>query len=106
MEICGTKIYATIRNLSGKYGKPERPVEDEDRQSIFDLEEQKKRLAEHFEDLLNRPALPDPPDIQPADGDLPINCSTPTKEDIQNAIKQQRNGKAAGPDNIPADTEG
>jgi len=31
--------------------------------------------------------------------DLPIDCSAPTKEEIQNAIKQLRNGKAAGPDN-------
>jgi len=59
--------------------------------------------VEHFEELLNRPAPPDPPDIQPADSDLHIDCSAPTKEEIQNAIKQLRNGKAAGPDNIPAE---
>ena len=38
-----------------------------------------------------------------ADSDLPINCSAPTKEEIQNSIKPLRNGKAAGPDNIPAE---
>ena len=47
--------------------------------------------------------LPDPPDTHPADSDLPIYCSALTKEEIQNAIKQLRNGKAAGPDNIPAE---
>ena len=35
--------------------------------------------------------------------DLPIDCNAPTKEEIQNAIKQLRNGKAAGTDNIPAE---
>ena len=45
---------------------------------------------------------PDPPDIQPADSDLPSDCSAPTEE-IQNSIKQLRNGKAGGPDNISAE---
>jgi len=58
-------LYATIRNLSGKYSQPERPVKDKDGQSISDLEGQKKRWMGHFEKLLNRPAPPDPPDIQP-----------------------------------------
>ena len=96
-------LYATTRNLSGKYSKPERPVKDKDGQSISDLEGQKERWLEHFEELLNRPAPPDPPDILPADSDLPIDCSAPTKEEIQNAIKQLTNGKAAGPGNIPAE---
>ena len=96
-------LYASIRNLSGKYSKPERLVKDKDGQSISDLEGQKKRWVEHYEELLDRPAPLDPPDIQPADSDLSIDCSAPTKEEIQNAITQLRNGKAAGPDNIPAE---
>ena len=96
-------LYATIRNLSGKYSKPERPVKDKDGHPISDLEGQKKRWVEHLEELLNRPAPPDPPDVQPADSDLTIDYNPPTKEEIQNAIKQLRNGKAAGPDNIPAE---
>ena len=80
-------LYATIRNLAGKYSKPERPVKDKDGHPISDLEGQKKRWVEHFEELLNRPAPPDPPDVQPADSDLAIDCNTPTKEEIQNAVK-------------------
>ena len=88
-------LYATIRNLSGKYSKLDRLVKDKDGQLISDLEGQKRRWLEHFEKLLNRPVPPDPPNIQPADRDLPIACSASTKEEIQNAIKQLRNGKAA-----------
>ena len=66
-------LYATIRNLSGKYSKPERPVKDKDGQSKSDLEEQKRRWVEHFEELLNRPAHSDPLNIQPGDSDLPID---------------------------------
>ena len=49
-------LYAAIRNLSGNYSKPERPVEDKDGQSISDLEGQKRKWLEHFEELNNRPA--------------------------------------------------
>ena len=103
MEICRTFMPPYIRNLARKYSKPERPVKDKDGHPISDLEGQKKRWVEHFEELLNRPAPPDPPDVQPADSDLTIDCNTPTKEEIQNAIKQLRKGKAAGPDNISAE---
>jgi hypothetical protein len=61
------------------------------------------RWAEHFEELLNRPAPPNPPDIDPADVDLPINCEKPTRDEIRRAITQMKNGKAAGPDDIPAE---
>ena len=46
-------LYATIRNLLGKYTKPERLVKDKDGQSIFGLEGQKRRWVEHFEELFN-----------------------------------------------------
>ena len=55
---------------------------------------------EHFEELLNRPAPQDPPDIPPANDDVPINCDLPTKKEIYQAIK--KSGKSAGPDSIPA----
>ena len=58
---------------------------------------------EHFEELLNRPAPQEPPNIQPADCDLPIDCGVPTKEEIRQAVKQLKNGKSAGPDIIPAE---
>ena len=46
---------------------------------------QKKSWVEHFQELLNQPAPPDPPDIQPAESDLSIDCNAPTKEEIVNA---------------------
>ena len=95
-------LYATKGNLTGKYNKPERPVKDKDGQSISDLDGQKRKWLERFEELLNRPALPDSSDIQPADNDLLIDCSAPTKEEIQHAIKQLTSGTAWGPDNILA----
>lgn len=70
---------------------------------IPDVEGQEHRRVEHFEELLNRPPPQNPVDIQPAENDQPIVCDVPSKEDIHKAIKQLRNGKSTGPDNIPAE---
>ncbi|VDP54878.1 unnamed protein product [Schistosoma margrebowiei] len=59
--------------------------------------------VEHFNELLNRPALLNPPNIEAAPMDLPINVGPPTIEEISMAIRQIKSGKAAGPDNIPAE---
>lgn len=53
--------------------------------------------------MLNRPGPRDPPHIQPADRDLSIDTSAPTREEIRKTIKKLRNGKVAGPDSIPAE---
>ena len=96
-------LYTITKKLSGKFSKPERPVKDKEGKQIIDDEGQKRRWVEYFEELLNRPAPPDPPDIQPADIDLPIDCNAPTKEEIRQAIKKLKSGKAPGPDDIPAE---
>ena len=66
-------------------------------------EDQLKRWAENSRDLLNRPTPEAPPDIPPADTKLPISCSKASEAKIRKAIMQLRNGKAAGPDQIPAE---
>ena len=70
---------------------------------ITGTEQQFNRWAEHFEELLNRPATLDSPDIQPAIVNLPIKCDKPTKEEISRAIKDQKNYKATGLDDIPTE---
>ncbi|VDO61815.1 unnamed protein product, partial [Schistosoma curassoni] len=45
----------------------------------------------------------DPPDIEAAHTDLPIDVNPPTTEEIRMAIRQIKSRKAAGPDNIPAE---
>ena len=96
-------LYDTTKKLAGKTSKPQRPVKDKEGKPIIGEEGQKKRWMEHFEELLNRPAPQDPPHIQQADRDLPIDLSAPRREEIRKAIKKLRNGKATGPDSIPAE---
>ena len=58
---------------------------------------------EHFEELLNRLEPTNLPGITPADTDLPISSGRPSEGEIWKAIQKLKNGKAAGPDNIPAE---
>ena len=96
-------LYNTTKKLSRKAGNSERPIKDKQGRVLQSEEEQKKRWKDHFEELLNRPAPVETPDIEPAEEDLPIKCDVPNKEEIKKAIGQLKNGKAAGPDNIPAE---
>ena len=95
------ELYDTTRKLAGKYMRPERPIKDKNGLIITDSDQQLKRWAEHFEELLNQPPPINPPCIPEAEQDLDINCLPPTKAEILNAIKKLKNGKAAGPDGIP-----
>ncbi|VDP29257.1 unnamed protein product [Schistosoma mattheei] len=44
-----------------------------------------------------------PTDFEATHTDLPIDANPPTTEENRMAIRQIKNGKAAGPDNIPAE---
>ena len=96
-------LYMTTKKLAGKYSRPERPVKDKQGQNITDSEQLLERWAEHFEELLNRPAPENPPYIAEAEIDIDIDCDPPTREEIIRAITKMKNGKAAGPDGIPAE---
>ncbi|VDP25028.1 unnamed protein product [Schistosoma mattheei] len=92
------QLYDTTKKLVGKYSKPGRPVKDKGR-SITEIQQQRNRWVE----LLKRPSPTNPPDIEAPHTDLPINVNPPTTEETRMATKQIKNGKAAGPDNIPAE---
>ena len=57
----------------------------------------------HFEGVLNRPLPSSIANILPAENPLLVNCNTPTEEEVRRAILILHNGKAAGPDGIPAE---
>ena len=96
-------LYDTTKKLSGKYSKTDRPIKDKQGNVIGGTEQQLSRWAEHFEDLLNRPTPPSPPEIAPAEVDLDISCEKPSREEIKEAINKMKKCKAAGPDTIPAE---
>ncbi|VDP55016.1 unnamed protein product [Schistosoma curassoni] len=76
--------YNTTRKLAGKYSKPERPVKNKDGRPITEIQQQRNRWVEYFEELLNRLAPTNPPDI---------HVNPPTTEEIRMAIRQMKSGK-------------
>ena len=91
------------KKLTGKFQQTDKPVMDKNKNPLTTTNEQLKRWAEHFRELLNRPTPVSPPDIPPAETELPISCDKPSKTEIKKAIMTLRSGKAAGPDEIPAE---
>ena len=96
-------LYTITRLLSGKTSSPEKPIKDKNGTILNTPDQQKRRWAEHFHELLNRPAPETRANIIPAESQLPINCQVPTVTEIKAAIKSLKNGKSAGPDGIPAE---
>ena len=96
-------MYQVTKKLAGKFQQTDKPVKDKNGNPLTTTEEQLKRWAEHFREILNRPAPETSPDIPPAETELPINCDPPSRMEIRKAIMTLRNGKAAGPDEIPAE---
>ncbi|VDP17428.1 unnamed protein product [Schistosoma margrebowiei] len=97
------QLYDITKKLSGNHRKPERPVKSKEGKVIINIEEQRNRWVKHFKELLNRSAPLNPPNIESAPTDLPIDVDPPTLEEISMAIRQIKSGKAAGPDKIPAE---
>ncbi|VDP71203.1 unnamed protein product [Schistosoma curassoni] len=94
------QLYDITKKLSGNHRKPERPVKSKEGKVITNIEEQRNRV-EYFKELLNRLAPLNPPNIEAAPTDLPINVGPPTIEEIRMDIRQIKRDKATEPDNIP-----
>ena len=96
-------LYMITKKLAGKFQQTDKPVKNKQGNTLTTTEDQRRRWAEHFRELLNRPAPDEPPDIPPAETVLPMSCDKPSRAEIRKAIKTLKNGKAAGPDGIPAE---
>ena len=94
-------LYKITRTLSNKKSNMGKPVKDKEGNHINKEKDQRQRWTEHFKELLNRPPPLVRPDIPPADSLLKVNTNPPTKGEVLKALKNMKNGKAAGPDGIP-----
>ncbi|VDO91560.1 unnamed protein product [Schistosoma margrebowiei] len=77
------QLYDTTKKLAGKYSKPERPVK------INEIQQHRNKWVECFEELLNRPAPMNPPHIEAAHTDLPMDVNPPTTEEIRKVGKSR-----------------
>ena len=63
------QLYDITKKLTGKFGRTERPVKDKNGSVLMGANKRLSRWAEHFiEELLNRPAPANTPDIPAAEG--------------------------------------
>ena len=90
-QICGEKRHNNIL------------VKDKQGTMLTSEEEQAKRWAEHFSEILNKPAPENAPDIALATEDLDISTDAPTKQEIIKTIKALKNNKAPGQDRLQAE---
>ena len=72
----------TTKKLAEKFRTPERPVKVE--RQIVGEEQQRKRWAERSEELPNRPASQNPPEIVPAAEDLDVESGTLSRTEKRN----------------------
>ncbi|VDO69576.1 unnamed protein product [Schistosoma margrebowiei] len=98
-----TTIWWYEGKLAGTYGKPEIAVKNKQDKPITEIQEQRNRWVEHYEELLQRPASSNPPDIEAAYTDPLLAVTTITIEEIRMFIRQIKRGKVTGPDKILAE---
>ncbi|XP_059175602.1 uncharacterized protein LOC131955489 [Physella acuta] len=95
------RLYEVTRTLSGKNINPNKPVKDKVGNILTIDTEQRDRWVQHFDEILNHPLSSNIPDIPPSNHLLNVCTDPPTKLETIRAIKNMKNGKAAGPDGIP-----
>ena len=94
------KMYDTTRLLSGKRTVQNTPVKDKNVVVLTRTDDQLNRRKEHFQEILNRPAPENPPDLTEGPA-LGIRTGPITMAEVKNALKNVKNGKVAGCDTHP-----
>lgn len=100
------ETYRLAQKLTNKRPSGNGPIRALDGTIITSEIPQMERWTEHFGSLLNRPTtfMPQSPvETRPNERRLKINDEMPSTTEIKAAIKQLKNRKAAGTDNISAE---
>ena len=95
-------LYNITGKLSGRSQNTNKSIRDLQGKVIKIMEEEMMRWKDHFEQVLNRPEPSNSPNLTEGP-ELTIRTGNITKSEIRDALKSLKNGKAAGPDNIPAE---
>ncbi|XP_025996626.2 uncharacterized protein LOC105203684 [Solenopsis invicta] len=106
------ELYRITKRLSARSFNINVPVRSKEGDLLNTREDQLSRWREYFEQLLNNTAQTDnTQDVTECDEGivndpeeaLNINCEVPGKSEIRTAVRELKNNKAAGPDDIPAE---
>jgi sorting nexin-29 len=95
------KVYTITKKLAGKsQGQQDMPVKDKEGKIISGEKETLERWREHFSTILNRPDPLRTAEIPEAEQDLEIDTGEITVDEVREAIKTLKAGKAPGEDEI------
>ena len=97
-------VYKIIKLLCGKYNNNRNvPIREKQGQLLTSEKDQDARWVEHFEEVLNRTAPEEEPEIPEAEKDLSIETGPLRQEEIIAATKSLKNHKAPGKDCLSAE---
>ena len=98
------RLFKITKQVCRKFkGSNGGPVKDKEGKLLTTEKEQEDRWTEHFQEVLNRPSPDITTEISESDSDLDINTERPAKQEIITAIKNLKNGKSPGQDNLDAE---
>lgn len=96
------ELHKITKILANRKVKQQKPIKDRNGNIIVEENEQLKRWKEHFEEILNQHSTTENnEDIMEMADTLDINESPPSKQEIIKAIRELKNGKSPGFDNLP-----
>lgn len=101
------EMYKATKTLTGKRSSRKKPLKSREGQLIVTSEGQLRRWQEHFTEIFRLPE--DPTNtahietVPPRRRTLNIDCSPPTGDEVLNALRALKNGKAPGVDLIAAE---
>ena len=92
---------ARQRNRAGKDVQHMRVIMDENDNVMVNSEAVLKRWKEYFEKLMDEENNREPRTEEPEVVNEEINCIS--REEVKNALRRMKKGKAVGPDELPVD---
>ena len=92
---------ARQRDRAGKDVQHVRVIKYENGNVMVNLEEVLKRWKEYFEKLMNEENNRDPRTEEPEVVNEEVNCVS--GEEVKNALRRIKKGKAVGPDELPVE---
>ena len=96
-------LFKITRLICGRRSRTQTPICDKNGVLLTAEKAQEKRWAEHFQEILNKDPPGDLAGFQDAAEDLDICTDPPTKQEVLQAIKSLKNGKAPGADLLNAE---
>ena len=98
-------LYKIVKDLTGSNTSSTIPIKDKSGVVLTTSEKQKERWVEHFKEVLNQPTPSRVFDFEheTMQPELLVSTDDISENEVEDAVKRLKNGKAAGDDHIAAE---